>query len=83
MTSNVGDRLIFIKHYLNEILGIKGIKFLGVNEEYAPEEQTSFTLRTASKPFTKPYYNIFLDDKAGLKESYNRLKKLIDNIKNK
>ena len=31
----------------------------------------------------KPYYNILLDDRAGLKESYNNLKKLIDEIRNK
>ena len=29
----------------------------------------------------KPYANIYLDDKAGLEESYNRLKKLLDKIK--
>jgi len=31
----------------------------------------------------KPYYNILLDDRAGLKESYNNLKRLIDEIRNK
>lgn len=31
----------------------------------------------------KPYYNILLDDRAGLKESYNSLKRLIDEIRNK
>ncbi|MFT5214462.1 MAG: hypothetical protein ACI9WV_002192 [Patiriisocius sp.] len=31
----------------------------------------------------KPYYNILLDDRAGLKESYNNLKKLTDEIRNK
>ena len=31
----------------------------------------------------KPYYNILLDDRAGLKESYNNLKRLIDDIRNK
>ena len=30
----------------------------------------------------KPYYNILLDDRAGLKESYNNLKKMIDEIRN-
>jgi len=30
----------------------------------------------------KPYYNILLDDRAGLKESYNYLKNLIDEIRN-
>ena len=29
----------------------------------------------------KPYYNILLDDRAGLKESYTHLKKLIDEIR--
>lgn len=31
----------------------------------------------------KPYYNILLDDRAGLKEAYNYLKKLTDEIRNK
>ncbi|WP_298781880.1 hypothetical protein [uncultured Polaribacter sp.] len=31
----------------------------------------------------KPYYNILLDDRAGLKESYENLKKLTDEIRNK
>lgn len=31
----------------------------------------------------KPYYNILLDDRAGLIESYNILKKLTDAIRNK
>lgn len=31
----------------------------------------------------KPYYNILLDDRAGLKEAYTNLKKLIDEIRNK
>ena len=31
----------------------------------------------------KPYYNILLDDRAGLKEAYNNLKRLIDEIQNK
>lgn len=31
----------------------------------------------------KPYYNILLDDRAGLKEAYNNLKKLTDEIRNK
>ena len=34
-------------------------------------------------PTRKPYYNILLDDRAGLKESYNYLKKLTDEIRNK
>jgi len=31
----------------------------------------------------KPYYNILLDDRAGLKESYSLLKRLTDEIRNK
>jgi len=31
----------------------------------------------------KPYYNILLDDRAGLLESYTNLKKLIDEIRTK
>jgi len=31
----------------------------------------------------KPYYNILLDDRAGLKESYNNLKRLTDEIRDK
>lgn len=31
----------------------------------------------------KPYYNILLDDRAGLIESFNNLKKLTDAIRNK
>lgn len=31
----------------------------------------------------KPYYNILLDDRAGLKEAYNNLKKLTNEIRNK
>ena len=31
----------------------------------------------------KPYYNILLDDRAGLIESYNNLKRLTDDIRNK
>lgn len=31
----------------------------------------------------KPYYNILLDDRAGLKESYTHLKRLTDEIRNK
>jgi hypothetical protein len=31
----------------------------------------------------KPYYNILLDDRAGLKEAYVNLKRLIDEIRNK
>ena len=34
-------------------------------------------------PTRKPYYNILLDDRAGLKEAYNYLKKLTDEIRNK
>lgn len=30
----------------------------------------------------KPYYNILLDDRAGLKEAYTHLKKLTDEIRN-
>lgn len=31
----------------------------------------------------KPYYNILLDDRAGLKEAYQNLKKLTNDIQNK
>lgn len=31
----------------------------------------------------KPYYNILLDDRAGLKEAYNNLKRLTDEIQRK
>lgn len=31
----------------------------------------------------KPYCNILLDDRAGLKESYNNLKRLTDEIRDK
>ena len=31
----------------------------------------------------KPYYNVLLDDRAGLKEAYTHLKKLTDEIRNK
>lgn len=31
----------------------------------------------------KPYYNILLDDRAGLTEAYNNLKRLTDEIRNK
>ncbi|WP_422089226.1 hypothetical protein [Tenacibaculum ovolyticum] len=31
----------------------------------------------------KPYYNILLDDRSGLKEAYANLKRLIDEIRNK
>jgi len=31
----------------------------------------------------KPYYNILLDDRAGLEEAYHNLKKLTDEIRNK
>lgn len=31
----------------------------------------------------KPYYNILLDDRAGLKESYKYLKQLVDDVRNK
>ena len=31
----------------------------------------------------KPYYNILLDDRAGLRESYNMLKRLTNEIQNK
>jgi len=31
----------------------------------------------------KPYYNILLDDRAGLNEAYTNLKKLTDDIRNK
>jgi hypothetical protein len=34
-------------------------------------------------PTRKPYYNILLDDRAGLKESYNNLKRLTDEIRDK
>ena len=34
------------------------------------------------KNFTKPYANIYLDDKAGLLESYTRLNKLVTKIEN-
>lgn len=34
-------------------------------------------------PTRKPYYNILLDDRAGLKEAYNYLKRLTDEIRNK
>ncbi|MBU2951089.1 hypothetical protein KO493_10315 [Tamlana agarivorans] len=34
-------------------------------------------------PTRKPYYNILLDDRAGLKEAYDNLKKLTDEIRNK
>ena len=34
-------------------------------------------------PTRKPYYNILLDDRAGLKEAYHNLKKLTDDIRNK
>lgn len=35
------------------------------------------------KDTRKPYYNILLDDRAGLKEAYNQLKNLIDDIRDK
>lgn len=31
----------------------------------------------------KPYYNILLDDRAGLQEAYSQLKKLVDEIRDK
>lgn len=34
-------------------------------------------------PTRKPYYNILLDDRAGLMEAYVHLKKLTDEIRNK
>jgi hypothetical protein len=84
LTSNTGDRLIFIKHYLEEVLGIRGIKSLSVNDQYLGSdsiESNNICIYSPTTNFTKPYFNILLDDKAGLKESYERLNKLILNIK--
>jgi len=69
-TSNVGDRLVFIKHYLKEVLRFK--KSIVINGDV-------IALHVSSKVsnYTKPYANIYLDDKAGLKESYNNLKEII------
>lgn len=70
-TSNYGDRLKFIEYYIKEVLNLKGVI---INKAEG---------RSSISPGEKPYANIYLDDKAGLKESYKRLNKLITKIENK
>lgn len=73
-------------------LGFKMILFTGNEGEKLEEIKND--LITRNIPFDlinenplmhtrKPYYNILLDDRAGLKEAYNNLKKLTDEIQNK
>lgn len=77
-TSNGGPRLTFIRFYLNEVVGIHGIEhnlLINRTTKYDSSEATEF--------HTKPYANIYLDDKGGLVETYKRLRKLVTKIKNK
>lgn len=64
-----------IKEYL--IKQMKTAKLLGLDED--------FELYTNESPVfpnsEKPYYNILLDDRAGLEESYEILKYVVDEIK--
>lgn len=73
-TSNGGERLTFIKFYIREVLGIKQKVLINKTTEFDKSKPTEF--------YTKPYANIYLDDKGGLKEAYERLSKLINKIKN-
>lgn len=56
---------------------MKTAKLLGLDED--------FELYTNESPVfpnsEKPYYNILLDDRAGLEESYEILKYVVDEIK--
>lgn len=81
LTSNTGNRLKFIEYYLKEVLEILGIHSLDINNQYRNGKYPLYIIDPES--FTKPYFNILLDDKAGLVESYNRLRKLVDKINNK
>jgi predicted mannosyl-3-phosphoglycerate phosphatase (HAD superfamily) len=75
-TSNSGDKIHFIKGFLNAI----GITKVLINDQH---NFISSYIDSPITHFTKPYANIYLDDKSGLKDSYNRLNKLITKIKNK
>lgn len=76
-TSNGGDRLTFIKIYIKEVL-----KLIGIKHKILINETTTYDKSISSTKYTKPYANIYLDDKGGLVESYNRLNNLITKIKN-
>lgn len=64
-TANEGDDLMFVKNHLENI----GIKYHYINEN--PEIPGT----------RKPYYNVLLDDRAGLVEAYTMLRELVDQIK--
>jgi len=67
-TANQGERVTFIKLYIQEVLGLSDVR---INHNIVPGHNNSL----------KPYANIYLDDKAGLNESYYRLNKLVIKIK--
>ena len=85
LTSNTGKRVDFIDHYIKEVLGINSTAYKGVNVQAVKEEErTDFFIPYAgcsSDKYTKPYFNILLDDKAGLGDAYRTLRKLVNNIK--
>jgi len=72
-TSNGGDRLIFIKYYLKEVLGLNSKIIINGTTEYDKAVPTTF--------HTKPYANIYLDDKGGLREACVRLDRIVSLIK--
>lgn len=73
-TSNEGDRLTFIKYYIREVLQIDTQVAMNADWDFKSGNPKHATV-------IKPYANIYLDDKAGLNESYTRLKNLVDSIK--
>ena len=73
-------------------LGFQLILFTGNEGEALEKIRLDLTLRKIPFDFVnenplmdtrKPYYNILLDDRAGLKEAYTHLKQLTDDIRDK
>lgn len=58
------------------VSALENIDSMGIEVDYVNENPTMNTGK-------KPYFNILLDDRAGLKESYKYLKQLIDEIRDK
>ncbi len=69
------DRYPFIRGYCESI----GIEIKGINEDLVEWHPADF--KDADWSNSKIFYNIFLDDRAGLGDAYRALKRVVDHVK--
>ena len=82
-TSDTDTKLLNFKSVFLQKKGLRVGGLLGGDVNQGDGKVNPKLTQLATHKYIKPYANIYLDDKAGLVESYSRLKSLVEKIENK